>query len=132
MQLTIGADSEGWSYQTGDNSFSGGAYGYATWGLGYIQRDSDPAQVANDILRDLEDNDSYNDGDDGSPIFEDEPTITCDRCQMLSINGIACHETGCSNMGSRWDGSTWIKQRECRVCGYTCDADAECCESDEG
>jgi hypothetical protein len=71
--------------------------------------------------------------DDGQPDEEEEsaPTVHCDRCAMLSINGIACHEIGCANMGARWDGDTWIKQRECRVCGYTCDADSACCESDE-
>ena len=70
MQLTIGADSEGWSYQTGDNSCTGGAYGYATWGVGYIYRDSVPAEVAHDIMCDLEDNES--DGADEVPIFDPE------------------------------------------------------------
>ncbi len=36
--------------------------------------------------------------------------ITCDQCQMLSINGIPCHETGCPNA---WKGVN----RECKHCG---------------
>ncbi|SRR5579871_441936 len=54
MQLTIGVDSRGWGWQTGDNSFTGGAYGYAHWGVGSLYRDSDPADVAEEILSDLE------------------------------------------------------------------------------
>ena len=58
--------------------------------------------------------------------------ISCDQCQMLSINGIACHETGCPNMGARWDSESgeWIKQRKCFTCGYTVDADSECCNGE--
>jgi len=34
----------------------------------------------------------------------------CDSCQMLSINGLPCHETGCPD--------TWMDElRECRHCG---------------
>jgi hypothetical protein len=57
MQITIGADGDGWSYQTGDNSYTGDAYGYQYWGLGAIYRDSDPAEVAEELLRDLESQD---------------------------------------------------------------------------
>ena len=53
MDLTIGADADGWSYQTGDNSFTGGAYGYADWAVVYLSRDSDPAEVAEDIIGQL-------------------------------------------------------------------------------
>lgn len=35
---------------------------------------------------------------------------SCTSCQMLSINGLACHETGCPD--------TWMDElRECRNCG---------------
>ncbi len=59
--------------------------------------------------------------------------VKCARCQMLSINGIACHETGCPNMGARWDAESgeWIKQRKCFDCGCTVDADDECCNGEE-
>ena len=60
---------------------------------------------------------------------ENRDVVTCDQCQMLSINGVACHETGCPNMGARWDAESgeWIKQRECFDCGCTVDADDPCC-----
>ncbi len=56
-------------------------------------------------------------------------SINCDQCEMLSINGIPCHETGCRNQGARFDADTgeWIEQTECRICGYACDVGAECC-----
>lgn len=55
MQVTVGADSEGWSYQTGDNSFTGGAYGYADWAVVSIYRDSNPVDIAQDIVNQLAD-----------------------------------------------------------------------------
>lgn len=49
--------------------------------------------------------------------------MICDQCEMLSINGIACHETRCPN--SR---KTWVEERgelvhfvECWQCG--CDVE---------
>lgn len=57
--------------------------------------------------------------------------LSCDQCQMLSINGVACHETGCPNAGARYDAAAgqWIKQAVCSTCGYTVDRDflADCC-----
>ena len=50
MLLTIGADESGWSYQTGDNSSTGGAYGYADWSSVALYRDSDPESVADEII----------------------------------------------------------------------------------
>jgi len=63
---------------------------------------------------------------------ENRDVVTCDQCQMLSINGVACHETGCPNIGARWDAESaeWIKQRKCFVCGCTVDADDACCNSE--
>src|SRR5271165_395859 len=64
--------------------------------------------------------------DDGPENWPDYPQpISCDQCQMLSINGTACHETGCPNMGGRWDvdAQEWCKQRKCFDCGCTVDAD---------
>jgi len=58
--------------------------------------------------------------------------VHCDQCQLLSINGTACHETGCPNSGARWDSeSGWIKQRTCFECGFTVDADDLCCSAIE-
>lgn len=66
---------------------------------------------------------------DGKEVFSSR--IKCDSCQMLSIQGVPCHETGCPNSGSRWDAESqsWIKQRECRECGNTVDADDPCCNA---
>ena len=64
---------------------------------------------------------------------EDENRVTCPQCELLAINGVACHETGCPNMGARWDAESgeWIKQRKCFDCGCTVDADDECCNGEE-
>ena len=54
MQVTIGVDGAGWGFQTGDNSYSGGAYGFAHWGIAALYRDTDPYEFARAILEDLE------------------------------------------------------------------------------
>lgn len=63
----------------------------------------------------------------------DAPSMHCDQCEMLSINGVACHETGCPNMGARWDADdgVWVKQRVCLDCGCTVDRDDPCCQGEE-
>ena len=53
IMLTIGADENGWSYQTGDNSYTGGAYSYARWGVGYVTRRRNSRDLAREILDDL-------------------------------------------------------------------------------
>lgn len=50
IQLTIGADEKGWDYQTGDNSYSGGAYFHRFWGVAGVYRRSNSREVAKDIL----------------------------------------------------------------------------------
>ena len=51
MCVTIGFTPEteekdySWHYQTGDNSFSGGAYLHRNWGVIYLYRDSDVAEL---------------------------------------------------------------------------------------
>ena len=56
--------------------------------------------------------------------------MKCNQCQMLSINGVTCHETGCPNQNSRWDEDTeeWIRQYECFYCGFMVDEGETCCE----
>lgn len=59
--------------------------------------------------------------------------MTCDRCDMVSINGIPCHETGCPNAKKEWNGEEWVKMFECIECGSQYeDADdaALCCTTD--
>jgi hypothetical protein len=55
MQVTIGVDIEtgDWNYQSGDNSFTGGAYGYHYWGVGYLTRRSNSRETAKAMLDDV-------------------------------------------------------------------------------
>lgn len=51
MLVTFGLDPDGtWAYQTGDNSFSGGAYGFHYWGLAYLNRRSNCKELARDAF----------------------------------------------------------------------------------
>ena len=56
MQVTIGYTPESedenacWHYQTGDNSYTGGAYNHPHWAVIYLYRDSDPAELAADAV----------------------------------------------------------------------------------
>lgn len=52
MQVTIACNEEctEWNYQTGDNSFTGGAYGLPHWAVVYLTRDSDPTEIVDDVL----------------------------------------------------------------------------------
>jgi hypothetical protein len=54
--------------------------------------------------------------------------ITCNECDLVSINGLPCHEHGCPNVNARWDAADgeWIKQYECRECGFTVDRNVGC------
>lgn len=58
--------------------------------------------------------------------------VDCDQCEMLSINGIPCHESGCPNAKARWDpdNQSWVKQYTCRECGCKADIGTECCTDD--
>jgi hypothetical protein len=40
-----------------------------------------------------------------------EPRIKCRQCQMLSINGVPCHETGCPNSNKTWsiEDNDWVE-----------------------
>lgn len=65
MQVTVGCEcpsdsSMSWSYQTGDNSFTGGAYSYAHWGIAYLTRDTKPEDFAREVMDSLEDNEGFN------------------------------------------------------------------------
>lgn len=57
MQVTISCDDdlEEWSYQTGDNSFTGGCYGHPYWGIAYITRDSNSSGVVGELIESLAD-----------------------------------------------------------------------------
>lgn len=51
MCVTIGASADGsWSYQTGDNSYTGGAYGHPYWAVIYLYRRSNSTELARDAV----------------------------------------------------------------------------------
>ena len=51
IDLTVGwcPDNGEWSYQTGDNSFTGGAYGYPVWAVTRIYRRSNAQELAREL-----------------------------------------------------------------------------------
>ena len=59
MLVTVGFTPEtedkdcSWSYQTGDNSYTGGAYGHPHWGVVAIHRKSNSNEVANEIAEEI-------------------------------------------------------------------------------
>jgi len=51
IQLTCGINYQGdWSYQTGDNSYTGGAYGYPYWAVVSVYRRTNSRDLAREIL----------------------------------------------------------------------------------
>ncbi len=61
MQVTIGATpkedgSLSWNYQTGNNSYSGGAYGHPHWGVISLYRRSNCAELAKDCVDQIAEN----------------------------------------------------------------------------
>lgn len=65
MAVTVGcecpsADSMSWNYQTGDISFSGGAYLFEFWGSADLHRDTKPEDFADEVISSLEENDDFN------------------------------------------------------------------------
>lgn len=57
MDVTIGWTPEDgdWSYQTGDNSYTGGAYGYPYWAVIELDRRSNSTELAREIQSQLAD-----------------------------------------------------------------------------
>jgi hypothetical protein len=43
--------------------------------------------------------------------------MNCNQCQMLSINGVACHETGCPNAKKSYVDGQWLTVFHCTECG---------------
>lgn len=55
--------------------------------------------------------------------------ITCDQCELLSINGVVCHEHGCPNSKKRFFEGEWRNVLVCSECGEECiegDCDSAC------
>jgi hypothetical protein len=59
--------------------------------------------------------------------------MPCPECDMISINGIACHEIGCPNARKRYEPAEdiWITQQVCSTCGFQTDYNVPCCNEDE-
>jgi hypothetical protein len=57
IQLTLACNDDGSEYatQTGDNSFTGSAYGFPHWAVTTLTRDSEPHATAKVLLRELSD-----------------------------------------------------------------------------
>ena len=57
IQVTFGTNDtrNSWGYQTGDNSFMGGAYGYRHWAVISLYRDSDVAELTKDMFKQWDD-----------------------------------------------------------------------------
>ena len=55
IQLTVATNDKGdeWSYQTGDNSFTGGAYGLPHWAVIGVYADTVTADAIDDITNQL-------------------------------------------------------------------------------
>jgi hypothetical protein len=71
--------------------------------------------------------------DCGEYLYGPQPVrLSCPQCEMLSINGVACHETGCPNARARWDATLecWIRQWTCTECGAKVDDGEECCNAE--
>ena len=53
IQVTLGADCEdrgNWAIQTGDNSYSGAAYGYRYWGVSALYRRTNCRELAAELI----------------------------------------------------------------------------------
>lgn len=55
MDLTLSTDGDHWSYQTGDNSYTGGAYGLPHWAVLWIGPDTTHEQLYKDAIDQWED-----------------------------------------------------------------------------
>ena len=57
IDITIasnGTDPNDWGFQTGDNSYSGACYFYRHWAIGSIDFQTDPKELATELLDQLE------------------------------------------------------------------------------
>ena len=56
IQFTLGStDGKSWSWQTGDNSYTGGAYGYAFWAVKGVYRDTNCRELAAQMVGEVRD-----------------------------------------------------------------------------
>ena len=56
MTVTIATtDGNDWSYQTGDNSYTGGCYNYQHWAVVSLYKDSNCLDLAREAIEELKD-----------------------------------------------------------------------------
>ncbi len=56
IQLTIAStDGKEWGWQTGDNSYTGGAYGYAFWAVEGVYRNTNCRELAAQMVGEVKD-----------------------------------------------------------------------------
>lgn len=53
FQYNEGDDALKWDYQTGDNSYTGGAYGYSHWAITTVMKRSNCNDLADDIAEQI-------------------------------------------------------------------------------
>jgi len=53
--LSIKDGEYSWGYQTGDNSFTGGAYGHPNWSVVSLSRDTDCDELAEEVIAQYDD-----------------------------------------------------------------------------
>jgi hypothetical protein len=54
IQITVATTTgESWDYQTGDNSYTGGAYSHPHWSVQTLDRETDCAALAEEIVDEL-------------------------------------------------------------------------------
>jgi hypothetical protein len=59
--------------------------------------------------------------------------VICNHCDLISINGIACHEHGCPNERKTWieERGEWVRFVNCFVCGFPVEVGTQCdCQED--
>ena len=56
VQLTVGLSNTGeeWSYQTGDNSYSGGAYCFPHWAVIWCNENETPEEVYKNLIQEID------------------------------------------------------------------------------
>jgi len=59
MEITLAADSTGYALQTGDNSFTGPAYGFQHWAVVWLYSDSNCLDLAKDLIEQVKELASY-------------------------------------------------------------------------
>lgn len=55
ITIAVNDDFTSWNYQTGDNSYTGGAYGLPHWAVSTVMPDTDADDLCNEVFDQLDD-----------------------------------------------------------------------------